>query len=96
MLPVATFIEVNTVKGWLDAGGYAVLFGLLFSCGLGVPIPEDVPLIAAGILIYHHNGTWRLPRPWRGWGSLAGTAFSTPWDISMARKSSRFPSSANM
>ena len=34
----------------IGAGGYYVLFGLLFSCGLGVPIPEDVPLLVAGAL----------------------------------------------
>jgi membrane protein DedA with SNARE-associated domain len=28
-----------------------VLFALLFSCGLGVPLPEDIPLITAGILV---------------------------------------------
>jgi membrane protein DedA with SNARE-associated domain len=27
------------------------LFALLFSCGLGVPIPEDIPLLAAGVLV---------------------------------------------
>lgn len=29
---------------------YATILGLLLVCGLGVPIPEDVTLIAAGIL----------------------------------------------
>ena len=29
---------------------YAVILGLLLICGLGVPIPEDITLIAAGIL----------------------------------------------
>jgi membrane protein DedA with SNARE-associated domain len=35
----------------IGAGGYVVLFGLLFSCGLGVPIPEDIPLLVAGALV---------------------------------------------
>ena len=35
----------------IGQGGYFVLFGLLFSCGLGVPIPEDIPLLVAGALI---------------------------------------------
>lgn len=30
--------------------GYALIVGILFICGLGVPIPEDITLIAAGIL----------------------------------------------
>lgn len=35
----------------IGSGGYLVLFGLLFSCGVGVPIPEDVPLLVAGALV---------------------------------------------
>src|SRR5947209_19307618 len=35
----------------IGVGGYFVLFALLFSCGLGVPIPEDIPLLVAGALI---------------------------------------------
>lgn len=49
--PLASLIDPHKVKGWVEHGGYAVLFGLLFSCGLGVPLPEDIPLITAGILI---------------------------------------------
>jgi len=68
ILPLATFIEPLTVRRWLDTGGYGALFGLLFSCGLGVPIPEDVPLVAAGILIA--KGNWHLaiaaPLAWLG------------------------------
>ena len=30
---------------------YAFILGILFICGLGVPIPEDITLIASGILI---------------------------------------------
>jgi membrane protein DedA with SNARE-associated domain len=43
--------SLNRVEDWLVAGGYVVLFGLLFMCGLGLPLPEDVPLLAAGALI---------------------------------------------
>ena len=91
MLPLATFFEPHTVRGWLDTGGYGALFGLLLSCGLGVPIPEDVPLIAAGILIAKHHWHLAIAAPWHGSASSAGTAFSTPSVISMARKSSMFP-----
>lgn len=41
----------QTIDSWIEAGGYFVLFGLLFACGLGLPLPEDIPLIIAGILI---------------------------------------------
>jgi membrane protein DedA with SNARE-associated domain len=37
---------------WISKGGSAVLFLVLFACGLGLPLPEDIPLITAGFLIY--------------------------------------------
>jgi membrane protein DedA with SNARE-associated domain len=33
--------------GWT---GYSIILGVLLVCGLGVPIPEDITLVAAGIL----------------------------------------------
>jgi len=47
------FLELKKVLGWMDIGvwGYLVLFGLLFSCGVGMPLPEDVPLLVAGMLV---------------------------------------------
>jgi len=42
--------SVQTIEALIEAGGYFVLFGLLFACGLGLPLPEDIPLIAAGAL----------------------------------------------
>ena len=36
------------VQRWMYTGGYFVLFGLLFACGLGLPLPEDFPLLVAG------------------------------------------------
>ncbi|MCB0389916.1 MAG: DedA family protein [Bdellovibrionales bacterium] len=38
---------------------YAVILGVLFACGLGIPIPEDITLIGAGILA--GIGTISLP-----------------------------------
>ena len=35
----------------LQNGSYIVLFLLLFSCGLGMPLPEDIPLLIAGAMI---------------------------------------------
>ena len=31
---------------------YALILGVLFACGLGVPIPEDITLFAAGFLAF--------------------------------------------
>ncbi|MGB7158771.1 MAG: DedA family protein [Tepidisphaeraceae bacterium] len=39
------------VEGWFEWGGYFILFGLLFACGLGLPLPEDIPLLLAGYFV---------------------------------------------
>lgn len=40
-----------SVERWIRAGGYFVLFGLLLACGMGLPLPEDIPLTIAGFLV---------------------------------------------
>jgi len=50
----------DQVQGWLQAGGYVVLFLLLFGCGLGLPLPEDIPLIIAGALIAKGQMHWQI------------------------------------
>jgi membrane protein DedA with SNARE-associated domain len=50
-------LDLNHVQGWLEAGGYFVLFGLLFACGLGLPLPEDIPLLLAGYFVAQPPGT---------------------------------------
>jgi membrane protein DedA with SNARE-associated domain len=32
---------------------YFLVFGILIACGLGLPIPEDITLLAAGLLCYY-------------------------------------------
>ncbi|MGH7213767.1 MAG: DedA family protein [Tepidisphaeraceae bacterium] len=49
-LTLAVF-DPETVERWMNTGGYIVLFGLLFACGLGLPLPEDIPLLGAGYLV---------------------------------------------
>ncbi len=46
-------IQLQRVVELMDIGlaGYFVLFGLLFLCGLGLPLPEDIPLLVAGMLV---------------------------------------------
>jgi membrane protein DedA with SNARE-associated domain len=53
---------------------YATIFGILFACGLGLPIPEDITLIAAGMLAA--AGTISLPGAYvvGYFGVLAGDA----------------------
>ncbi len=50
-------LRLDSVEQWLIAGGYLALFGLLFACGLGLPLPEDIPLTVAGFLIAKHEMT---------------------------------------
>ncbi|HRT42021.1 MAG TPA: DedA family protein [Phycisphaerae bacterium] len=45
----------------MQAAFYPVLFGLLALASLGIPIPEDVPLIAAGVLLHTHPGIASWP-----------------------------------
>src|SRR2546423_14939066 len=49
---------LDRVQDWIGRGGYYVLFALLFSCGLGVPLPEDVPLILAGYFVAIGKMDW--------------------------------------
>lgn len=44
----------------IQVGGYPALFALLFACGLGLPLPEDIPLITAGILIENGQFHWAI------------------------------------
>src|SRR4051812_13283720 len=32
---------------------YVIIFGILLACGMGLPIPEDITLFAAGLLAYY-------------------------------------------
>ena len=55
-------VSIDTVRDWVQNygfwGGVAVVFGLLFACGLGLPLPEDIPLIVAGAFLVHDTRTW--------------------------------------
>jgi membrane protein DedA with SNARE-associated domain len=48
---LAALLDFNHVENWIAAGGYVAVFALLFACGLGLPMPEDIPLIIAGALV---------------------------------------------
>ncbi|HRK29678.1 MAG TPA: DedA family protein [Tepidisphaeraceae bacterium] len=54
--------SIDTVRDWVQNhgfwGGVAVVFGLLFLCGLGLPLPEDIPLIVAGAFLVHDTRSW--------------------------------------
>jgi membrane protein DedA with SNARE-associated domain len=52
----------TTVQNWITTrgffGGVAVTFLLLFACGLGLPLPEDIPLIIAGAFLCTDTRSW--------------------------------------
>jgi membrane protein DedA with SNARE-associated domain len=56
--PFLALFDPDTVQRWFEAGGYFVLFGLLFACGLGLPLPEDIPLLLGGYL--HATQGWNI------------------------------------
>lgn len=41
---------ITFLSGFSGPTAYAAILGILLACGLGIPIPEDITLIAAGIL----------------------------------------------
>lgn len=43
------FIYLTDLSG---NAAYLIIFGILVACGLGFPLPEDVPLVAAGYLCW--------------------------------------------
>lgn len=51
-----------TILQWMTHAFYPVLLGILIVASLGLPIPEDVPLIAAGVILRTQEGyavaTW--------------------------------------
>jgi membrane protein DedA with SNARE-associated domain len=50
-------LDLQHVQGWIIWGGYFLLFILLFSCGVGLPLPEDIPLLLAGYFVAQPEGT---------------------------------------
>ena len=50
MIDMLAVLSLDQVQGWVEAGGYLVILLLLLSCGLGLPLPEDIPLILSGAL----------------------------------------------
>ncbi len=51
LIALFQWLNADNVAHWMSTGGYFALFGLLFACGLGLPLPEDIPLLTAGYFI---------------------------------------------
>jgi membrane protein DedA with SNARE-associated domain len=43
------FVFLTNLSG---NAAYVIIFGVLLACGIGLPLPEDIPLVAAGYLIW--------------------------------------------
>jgi membrane protein DedA with SNARE-associated domain len=56
---------LTTLSGLEGTTAYCAIVGLLLICGLGVPLPEDITLIGAGILASPAVGSIKL------WGGIA-------------------------
>lgn len=41
---------ITFLSGFDGVTAYAAIIGILLACGLGIPVPEDITLVAAGIL----------------------------------------------
>ncbi len=48
--------EIAAVQAWMHQAFYPVLLLILIIASLGVPIPEDIPLIVAGVLLRTEDG----------------------------------------
>ena len=44
---------INFLMGFSGPAPYLLVFFILLACGLGLPIPEDITLFAAGVLAYY-------------------------------------------
>jgi membrane protein DedA with SNARE-associated domain len=53
--------EMAQVEAWMQQAFYPSLLAILVVASLGVPIPEDIPLIAAGVLLRTHPGIASWP-----------------------------------
>ncbi len=50
-MDLLALFSLDQVEQWFRWGGYFILFGLLFACGLGLPLPEDIPLLLGGYFV---------------------------------------------
>lgn len=49
------FVYLTDLSG---GAAYFIIFGILLACGLGFPLPEDIPLVAAGYLVWDGTINW--------------------------------------
>ncbi|HEY0008821.1 MAG TPA: DedA family protein [Tepidisphaeraceae bacterium] len=61
-MEMLAFFSIDTVKEWMSGeglwGGALLSFALLFACGLGLPLPEDIPLLISGAFLVTDVKSW--------------------------------------
>jgi membrane protein DedA with SNARE-associated domain len=63
---------VGSIEQFLEEFTYLGIFLILFLAGLGVPIPEEVPILASGVLAHEGVVRWWLTLPVCVVGVLSG------------------------
>jgi membrane protein DedA with SNARE-associated domain len=60
------------VRDFLEHSTYLGIFLVLFGAGLGLPIPEEIPIVAAGVLAHEAVVRWWIALPLCMVGVLSG------------------------
>jgi len=68
-------ISLDTLLDLLERYKYLAMFGVLFACGLGLPMPEEVTLIASGLAVGWEKAEFFWASVACVLGILAGDAF---------------------
>jgi len=68
---LADIIQPQQIELWIQSGGYLILFLLLMGCGVGLPCPEDIPLVISGVLISRGHMSWFVA-PFVAWAGIIG------------------------
>ncbi len=66
---------IIALTGFTSWQAYFAILGVLFACGLGLPLPEDITLIAAGVLVALKTIHWWGAMLVGFFGVLVGDAF---------------------
>jgi membrane protein DedA with SNARE-associated domain len=69
-----SFSEGTLVTNFIEQFTYVGLFLVLFLAGLGVPIPEELPILSAGVLAHEGLARWWIALPVCVAGVVAGDA----------------------
>ena len=61
-MELLAFISIDALREWVQNSGYAggvgIVFLMLFLCGVGLPVPEDIPLIVSGAFLCNSPERW--------------------------------------